>query len=132
MSMTDPIADMLTRIRNANNNEVPHLDMPGSRLKQKLLELMKREGFITDYEVLEGVKFPVLRVQLKYGPLGEKVIRCIRRDSKPGRRIYTRVSDIKPVLNGQGIGVFSTSKGLLSDKECREAHVGGERLCTLW
>lgn len=132
MSMTDPIADLLTRIRNANRNEVAHVDIPASSMKQSVLEVFKREGFINGYEVIEGSVSPVLRVNLKYGPSGEKIIRLIRRDSRPGRRLYNKVSEIKPVLNGLGICVYSTPKGVLSDRECRAANVGGERICTLW
>lgn len=132
MGMTDPIADMLTRIRNANNNGVPHVDVPGTRVKQDLLEVFKREGFIGGYDILTDTKFPAIRIHLKYGPGGERVIRKIVRASRPGLRKYERLSEIDPVLNGQGMSVYFTSKGVMSDRECRSAHVGGERVCTIW
>jgi small subunit ribosomal protein S8 len=129
MSMTDPIADMLTRIRNAVAIERPRVDMPLSRVKKGIAEILKKEGFISEYQMLEDARPPILRVHLKYGPDGEKVINRIERVSKPGRRRYAGVSEIPRVLNGMGITVVSTSRGIMSDRECRQLHVGGELLC---
>jgi small subunit ribosomal protein S8 len=130
--MTDPIADMLTRIRNANAVSHKKVDIPSSRLKVGLAEALKREGFIENFEVIEDSKQNVLRVFLKYGPDGEKIINVIKRESKPGCRKYSGVADIKPVLVGVGVAIYSTSKGVFSDRECREHNVGGEYLCSVY
>lgn len=130
--MTDPIADMLTRIRNAVRVERPHVDMPLSRVKRGLAEVLKREGYIWDWEEVEDKPFNQLRVHLKYGPNGERVIRRIRRVSKPGRRVYSGASQLKPVLGGLGISVISTSRGVISDREARQRKLGGEILCEIW
>lgn len=132
MSMTDPVADFLTRIRNAlvvRKSEVRH---PKSALKVGIADALKREGFIADYRTEGEGKDAVLTVELKYGPDGEYVIRRIERVSKPGRRIYTSIEDFKPVLGGMGVGVLSTNKGILSDREARKQNVGGEVLCRVW
>ena len=130
--MVDPIADMLTRIRNAVSVERPHVDMPVSKVKQGLAEVLKREGFIWDFEVLESTPVSQLRVELKYGHNGEKVIQHIQRVSKPGCRVYRKAKELKPILNGLGISVLSTSRGVISDREARQRGVGGEVLCELW
>lgn len=132
--MTDPIADMLTRIRNAVRVERPHVDMPISKVKRGVAEVLKREGYIWDWKQIEGEDDPVshLRLELKYGPNGERVIQTIKRISKPGRRVYTRAKDLRPVLNGLGISVISTSRGVISDREARQRNLGGEVLCQLW
>jgi len=130
--MTDPIADMLTRIRNGNSIHMKSVDMPASRMRVGIAEVLKQEGFITDYEVEEGQPSSTLTVNLKYGVDGEIVIRSIDRISKPGRRIYASVDDLKPVLRGQGIQVVSTPKGILSDRQAREQKVGGEVLCKVY
>ena len=132
--MTDPLADMLTRIRNAVRIERPLVEMPLSKFKRGVADVLKREGFIWDWEEVEMKDKPVndLRVVLKYGPNGEKVIRHIKRVSKPGRRIYRGVGDLKPVLGGLGITVVSTSKGVLSDREARQSKIGGEVICEVW
>jgi small subunit ribosomal protein S8 len=132
MVMTDPIADMLTRIRNALRIERASVDMPCSKIKIGVAEALKREGFICSFDVLETQPVSTLRVQLKYGPNGEQIVRHIQRASRPGRRLYWPVRDIKPVLAGQGIGILSTSRGVLSDRECRQRNIGGELLCTVW
>lgn len=132
MSMTDPIADMLTRIRNAIMVDRETVNIPSSRIKIGIAEVLKKEGFIKDFKNIPDEKQGVLRVYLKYGPLNQRVISHIQRESKPGRRIYKRVEDIGKVLNGIGISIFSTSKGILSNKECRENKVGGEHICTVW
>ena len=132
MSMTDPIADLLTRIRNANAISKKAVAIPHSRMKEGIVEALKREGFIRDFEIIgEGIK-RAINVFLKYGPDGEKIIREIKRISKPGRRVYTAIDDIEPVLGGAGIAVLSTSKGLMSDREARKARLGGEVVCTVW
>jgi small subunit ribosomal protein S8 len=130
--MTDPIADMLTRIRNAVRVERPHVDMPLSKVKRGLAEVLKREGYIWDWEEVEATPVRSLRVHLKYGPNGERVIRHLRRVSKPGRRVYSGATKLKPVLNGLGICVISTSRGVISDREARQRKLGGEVLCEIW
>lgn len=132
MSMSDPVADMLTRIRNANAIKVPQVDVPASRLKRGIADVLKREGYIRDYRVIEDEHQGTLRIYLKYGPDGELVINKINRVSKPGRRIYRGVQEIPKVLDGLGIAVLSTSKGILSDGQAREAGVGGEVLAEVW
>jgi small subunit ribosomal protein S8 len=130
--MTDPIADMLTRIRNAVRIERPHVDMQLSKVKRGLAEVLKREGYIWDWEEIESQPTNSLRIHLKYGPNGERVIRHIRRVSKPGRRVYSGAAKLKPVLNGTGICVVSTSRGVVSDREARRRNLGGEVLCEIW
>jgi len=130
--MTDPIADMLTRIRNAVRVEKPHVDLPISKVKRGLAEVLKREGYIWDWEEVESRPANLLRVQLKYGPNGERVIRRIRRVSKPGRRVYSGAAALKPVLGGLGICIISTSRGVISDREARQRKLGGEVLCEIW
>ena len=130
--MTDPIADMLTRIRNAVRIERPHVEMPTSKVKRGVAEVLKREGYIWDWSESAEARFPELRIDLKYGPNGERVIRKIRRISKPGRRIYNRSAELKPVLNGLGISIISTSRGVISDREARQRNLGGEVLCEVW
>ena len=130
--MTDPIADMLTRIRNAVRVERPHVDMPMSKVKRGLAEVLKREGYIWEWEQMDSKPANLLRVHLKYGPNGERVISTVRRVSKPGRRIYSRAKDLRPVLNGLGISVLSTSRGVVSDREARQRNLGGEVLCEIW
>ncbi|WP_237226497.1 30S ribosomal protein S8 [Rubinisphaera sp. JC750] len=130
--MTDPVADMLTRIRNAIAIERPIVDMPSSRLKEGIADVLKREGYIWNYEVLEQAPQNVLRVQLKYGPNGERVIQKLVRFSKPGRRQYAGVKETPDVMQGMGICILSTSKGVLSNREAKAKGVGGEILCTVW
>jgi len=130
--MTDPIADMLTRIRNAVRVERPHVDLPLSKVKRGLAEVLKREGYIWDWEEVPTEPAKQLRLHLKYGPNGERVIRTIRRISKPGRRVYSGSTQLKPVLGGLGISVISTSRGVISDREARQRKLGGEVLCEIW
>ena len=130
--MTDPIADMLTRIRNAVRVERHHVDIPISKVKRGLAEVLKREGYIWDWEEIDEKPVTLLRVHLKYGPNGERVIRRIRRVSKPGRRIYSGYTEMKPILGGLGISVVSTSRGVISDREARQRKLGGEVLCEIW
>jgi small subunit ribosomal protein S8 len=129
--MTDPIADMLTRIRNALRQASTSCLVPGSRLKVGVLEVLKREGYIQGYEVAADGCRSVIRVQLKYGPEGEKVISSLARYSTPGCRRYRGVDDLPKVRGGLGIAVVSTNQGILSDRECRQRRVGGEVLCTV-
>jgi len=130
MTMTDPIADMLTRIRNAITIKRTKVDIPVSKMKIGIAEALKREGFINDFEIAmhEGDKNETLTVELKYGPDDEKVISYIQRVSKPGKRIYKAANEIKRVLNGFGAEIYSTNQGILSDRECRSKNVGGEVL----
>jgi len=132
MSMTDPVADLLTRIRNANRLGKNSVAAPFSRVKEGVAAALKREGFVQDYEVFGDGPKRVMNIVLKYGPEGEKVIRAIKRVSKPGRRVYRGLRDLEPVLDGLGIAVLSTSKGILSDREARRDRLGGEVLCEVW
>ena len=129
--MTDPIADMLTRIRNAVRVEHPTVDIPSSKVKRGVADVLKREGYIWDWEEVEEQPVSALRLVLKY-PGGESVIQKIQRVSKPVRRVYNRSKDLRPVLNGLGISIISTSSGVLSDREARSQNIGGEVLCQIW
>ena len=132
MSMTDPIADLLTRIRNANSIGAKRVQAPFSKTKQDVLRVLKEQGYITDYAPeLEGAK-GVLRVELKYGPDGEKVIQHLQRVSRPGRRVFCASNDLPVVLNGLGIAVVSTSKGVMANTEAKRLGVGGEVICEVW
>ena len=132
MSMTDPIADLLTRIRNANSIGAKSTEAPYSSLKKDVLKVLKEQGFILDYHPEMKGPRGMLRIQLKYGPDGEKVIRHIQRISRPGRRVYRGVKEIPEVLNGMGMAVMSTPRGVLSSIEARKMSVGGEVLCEVW
>ncbi|MEM1202114.1 MAG: 30S ribosomal protein S8 [Acidobacteriota bacterium] len=132
MSMTDPIADLLTRIRNALLAKHDRLDVPASKLKRNICALLKQEGFIQDFETIEHQPQDLLRIFLRYSPEGLPAVRRMARVSKPGRRVYRGADDIKPVLNGLGVAIVSTSRGLLTDREAREQRVGGEILCEVW
>lgn len=131
MNITDPIADMLTRIRNAVQARHEVVDIPANREKVEIAKILKQEGFITDYSVSGDVK-KTLTVTLKYGPNNEKVISGIKRISKPGLRVYAEVEKLPRVLNGLGIAIISTSSGLLTDKDARKKHVGGEVVAYVW
>jgi len=130
--MTDPIADMLTRIRNAVSVERPDVEMPVSKVKRGVADVLKREGYIWDWSEIETDPMGQLRLELKYGPSGEKVIRHLKRISKPGCRVYSAARELKPVLNGLGISILSTSRGVMSDREARQQKVGGEVICEVW
>jgi small subunit ribosomal protein S8 len=134
MTMTDPIADMLTRLRNANVAMHDDVSMPSSKLKEALAEVLKREGYIGEFTVSDATDHPgkKLFIQLKYSPERERVISGIKRVSKPGLRVYTKSSEVPRVLGGLGISVLSTSQGLLTDREARKRKVGGEILCQVW
>ena len=130
--MTDPIADMLTRIRNAIVVKRSHVDVPASQLKRGLAEVLKREGYIWDWQEVESEPTKNLRLELKYGANGEVVIQHIKRVSTPGRRVYRKARDLRPVLNGLGITIISTSSGIVSDREARQKNIGGEVLCEIY
>ncbi|HLS91132.1 MAG TPA: 30S ribosomal protein S8 [Limnochordia bacterium] len=133
MGMTDPIADMLTRIRNASSVFHETVDVPSSRLKVELARILKEEGFIRDYKLVDENKpQPTLRIFLKYAPNKQRVITGIRRISRPGLRVYAKRDEVPRVLGGLGIAILSTSKGVMSDKEARKAGVGGEVICYVW
>jgi small subunit ribosomal protein S8 len=126
--INDPISDMLTRIRNAIRIERTFVDVPMSSLRKSVADVLTREGNIWDYSEIEATPGKNLRIELKYGPNGEKVIQTVKRVSKPGRRVYVKCSDLKPILNGLGISIVSTSKGVYSDREARQHKLGGEVL----
>jgi len=132
MVMTDPIADMLTRIRNANMVGHEKLELPASVIKKEIADILKREGYVKDYEYIEDNKQGMLRIFLKYGNKDKRVITGLKRISKPGLRVYAKAEEVPRVLNGLGIAVVSTSKGVLSDKEARTQNVGGEVLAYVW
>ncbi len=131
MNMTDPIADMLTRIRNALGAKHETVDIPASKEKVEIARILKEEGFIVGYSVSDDLK-KVLTIELKYGPNNQKVISGLKRISKPGLRVYAEVTNIPRVLNGLGIAILSTSSGVMSDKDARKKHVGGEVLAYVW
>jgi len=130
--MTDPVADMLTRIRNCLLIERPFVDIPLSHIKRGIAEALQREGYIWDFEVIEQEPQSVLRINLKYGPNGERVIQSLRRISTPGRRVFTRIRDAADVRQGLGVTILSTNQGVMSNREARTKHVGGEVLCEVW
>ena len=132
MVMTDPIADFLTRIRNANQANHEVLEAPASNIKKGIAEILKREGFVKNVEYIEDDKQGIIRLFLKYGQNGEKVITGLKRVSTPGLRIYKKREDLPKVLNGLGIAIISTSEGLLTDKEARQKNVGGEVIAYVW
>jgi small subunit ribosomal protein S8 len=132
MNQTDPIGDMLTRLRNANQARVAALELPYSRIKNNLAQILKREGFIQDYTTEGGGARKVLRLYMKFGPGRACVIRGLKRVSKPGLRRYIGAMALRPIKNGTGIAVVSTSRGLMTDREARRQNAGGEWLCTIW
>ena len=132
MVMTDPIADFLTRIRNANMVYKETVEIPSSKLKKSLSEILKREGYIKDFEFIEDGKQGIIRLYLKYGSGRERTITDIKRISKPGLRVYAQKDEIPRVLGGLGIAIISTSTGIITDKEARRDGVGGEVLCYVW
>ena len=132
MQITDTIADMLTRIRNASSAKHDSVDVPASNVKKAIAQILLDEGYITSYTVLEDGKQGVIHITLKYGQNKSQIITGIRRVSKPGLRIYTNVEDMPRVMKGLGIAILSTSKGIMTDKEARKANVGGEVLAFVW
>ncbi len=132
MVMTDPIADMLTRIRKANSVHHDKVEIPGSKIKEAIATILKDEGFIKDFEVIEDNKQNVIKVSLKYGANREKVISGLKRISKPGLRVYSQKDQLPRVLGGLGIAIISTSKGVMTDKEASQLKIGGEVLCYVY
>ncbi|MCF6411841.1 30S ribosomal protein S8 [Pseudalkalibacillus salsuginis] len=132
MVMTDPIADMLTRIRNANTVGHDKLEVPASKLKREIAEILKNEGFVRDVEYIEDSKQGVIRIFLKYGQNNQRVITGLKRISKPGLRVYAKAYEVPRVLGGLGIALVSTSKGIMTDKDARNQQVGGEVLAYVW
>lgn len=132
MAMTDPVADMLTRIRNANTAGHASVNIPVSKMKKSIAEILKNEGFINGYEVISDNAQGTIKVDLKYGPGKEKTIYGIKRISKPGLRVYAKAENVPKVLGGLGIAIISTSKGVITDKEARKLGVGGEVICYVW
>ncbi len=132
MQITDPIADMLTRIRNANSAKHETVDVPASNMKKAIAEILNNEGYIKSYQIIEDGKQGVIRIALKYGSNKEKVISGLKRISKPGLRIYAGAEELPRVLKGLGIAIISTSKGVMTDKEARKQNIGGEVLAFVW
>ena len=132
MTMTDPIADMLTRIRNANTVGHETVEIPASKMKKSIAQILLDEGYITGYEVIEDGKQGIIKVTMKYGANKERVITGIKKISKPGLKVYAKAEDVPRVLGGLGIAIVSTSKGIVSDKEARKLGVGGEVICYVW
>ncbi|MCL0037397.1 30S ribosomal protein S8 [Thermodesulfovibrionales bacterium] len=130
--LTDPIADMLTRIRNATFVKNERVDIPASKIKIEITKILKEEGFIKSYKIIRDKKQGIVRIVLKYTHEGESIISGLRRISKPGRRVYAGKGEIPRVIGGMGVAVITTSSGLLSDKECRMKGAGGEVLCYIW
>ena len=132
MVMTDPIADFLTRIRNANSVNHEKVEIPASRLKRTLAQILKDEGMIKDFEYIEDGKQGILRVHLKYGPNKQKVITGLKRISRPGLRVYAKKDEVPRILGGLGLAIVSTSQGVMTDKQARKRGLGGEVLCYVW
>ncbi len=132
MTLSDPIADMLTRIRNAGKAKFNSVDIPGSKIKTDIAKVLKREGYIRNYKFIKDNKQGILRIYLKYDRNQKNVIYFLKRVSKPSRRVYSKYEDVKPVFNNTGISILSTSRGILTDKEARALKVGGEILCNVW
>ena len=132
MTMTDPVADMLTRIRNANTAGHATVDIPASKIKKNIAEILVKEGYIKGYEIVEGETQDTIRVAMKYGPDKAKVITGIKKISKPGLKVYAKADEVPKVLGGLGIAIISTSSGLITDKEARRLGVGGEVICYVW
>jgi hypothetical protein len=130
--MTDPIADMLTRIRNGNHARHKSVDIPASNIKKEIAKILLDEGYIKNYDLVEDNKQGIIKIDLKYAQSGERVISGIKRISKPGLRVYVKCEDVPKVLGGLGIAIISTSKGIITDKVAREKGVGGEVICYIW
>jgi small subunit ribosomal protein S8 len=132
MSMSDPLSDLLTRIRNAGMVKFDNIELPCSKLKVGVAEILKREGYISGYQVIDNDKQGILKIDLKYDKRNDRIITGIRRVSKPSRRIYVKYDKIPKVMSGLGVAIVSTSKGIMTDKEAREMKIGGELLCEVW
>lgn len=131
MSLSDPIADMLTRIRNAASNKAPKVDCRNSKICKGIAHALQEEGYVESYDVIDDGRQGILRVHLRYGPHGEQLFHLMRRQSKPGRRWYVKAKDLPRPLAGLGVAILSTPMGVMSDRKCRREHVGGEVLCTV-
>jgi len=132
MTMTDPVADMLTRIRNANTAGHQTVDVPASKMKKSIAGILKDEGYIDDFEVIEDGKQGIIKIKMKYAPGKVRIISGIRKISKPGLKVFVKAEDVPRVLGGLGIAIISTSKGVVSDKEARRIGIGGEVICYVW
>jgi small subunit ribosomal protein S8 len=132
MTLSDPIADMLNRVRNAGKAKFNSLDIPGSKIKTEIAKVLKREGYIRNYKFIKDNKQGILRIYLKYDRNQKSAIYFLKRVSKPSRRVYVKSQDVEPIFNGTGISIISTSRGIMTDKEARAAKVGGEVLCNIW
>lgn len=132
MSVTDPVADLLTRIRNANSANHDSVEAPASKLNMEVVRILHTEGFIKGFEMVKDAKFPTVKIQLKYGQRKDKVITNLKRVSKPGLRVYAKRADVPRVLRGLGIAIISTSKGVMTDRAARRLGIGGEVLCYVW
>jgi len=132
MTVTDPVADLLTRVRNANSAKHDFVEVPASKLSMEILRILKDEGFIKNYETLKDRKFPTAKIALKYGPRQEKVISNLKRVSKPGLRVYAKRDKVPRVLRGLGVAIISTSRGVMTDRDARRFGIGGEILCYIW
>ncbi|MCS7163416.1 MAG: 30S ribosomal protein S8 [Thermodesulfovibrio sp.] len=132
MMMTDPISDMLTRIRNAIRVKADKVDIPASRMKIEISKILKEEGFIKSYKIIKDKKQGIIRINLKYTPEGDSVISDLKRISKPGRRVYVSKDKVPYVMGGLGIAILTTSQGVMTDKECRQRGIGGEVICYVW
>lgn len=132
MAMSDPIADMLTRIRNAGKAKHTSVDIPGSKLKTELAKVLKEQGYIKNYKFINDAKQGILRIYLKYGEAGVHAVFSLDRVSKPSRRVYLKAKDVKPYYNGMGVAILSTSSGVMTDSQARKSNIGGEILCTIW
>ncbi len=132
MTMTDPIADMLTRIRNANTVGHATVDVPASNMKKAIAGILKEEGYISDFEIIDDNKQGVIRITMKYGADKERVISGLKKISKPGLKVYAKKNEVPKVLGGLGVAIISTSNGIISDKKARQLGVGGEVICYVW
>ncbi len=132
MSISDPISDLLTRIRNAIDAKHPRVDVPGSKIKNDIVDILRDEGFIRGYKIFENENKKTIRIYLKYSPENEPIVFGIKRISKPGRRIYQKWEEIKPIHNNIGISILSTSKGVMTGKQALKAHIGGEVIAHIW
>jgi small subunit ribosomal protein S8 len=131
MALSDPIADMLTRIRNAARNKAQRVDCRNSKVCAGIAKALQHEGYVSGYDIIDDGRQGILRVNLRYGPNGEQLFHKLQRESKPGRRVYTKVADLPRPLAGLGVAILTTPKGVLSDRQCREEKVGGELICTV-
>jgi len=132
MTVTDPVADLLTRIRNASSAKHDHVEVPASKLNMEIVRILQGEGFIKNFELVKGAKFPMAKIALKYGPKQENVISNLKRISKPGLRVYAKRDKMPRVLKGLGVAIVSTSYGIMTDREARKRGIGGEILCYVW